>query len=211
MRKVAGGLVRDLSEAEIVEDRARALAEGGLGGTRAPAAEEEAGKGRIALEVVGDDHVLEGGHLAEDGGLLEGPDHSPPGDRVRRLAGDLLPAEADPPRGRPQERGDELEQGALAGPVRADDAEDPALPDRERHVVDRGETPEALGEALDLEEAHGRFSGIWSHRLQPAPVPAPAPAPGPGPGPPPAALPPGRPRLSSPFGSQSISPIMSRA
>ena len=140
---------------------------------------------------MGDDHVLERAHLPEDGRLLEGPDHPPPRHRVRRLAGDLLPGEPHPPRGRPQERGDELEQGALARPVRADDAEDPAFLDRERHLVDGGEAPEALGESLDLEEAHGRFSGRWSQRRQPVPqpAPAPAPAPGPAPAPPPGAAP----------------------
>ena len=139
--EVAGGLVRDLPEAEVVDDLARALAEGGFGGARAPAAKEEPGEGRVALEVVGDDHVVEGGHLPEDGRLLKGPDRAAPGDRVRRPPRDVFPGEPHPPRARPQERGDELEQGALARSVRADDAEDPAFLDRERHLVDGREDP----------------------------------------------------------------------
>src|SRR2546430_6627577 len=48
--------------------------------------------------------------------------------------------------------------GGLAGAVRAQEPEDLAAPDGERHVVDGGRTPVALGEILRLDDglAHRR-------------------------------------------------------
>src|SRR6185503_10852303 len=70
---------------------------------------------------------------------------------VCRQAGNVLPQEPDRPRGRPQRARDQVERGALARAVRADQAEDLALGHLERHVLDGEEAVKVLGQPLDTE------------------------------------------------------------
>ena len=100
------------------------------------------------------DDVLERGHLLEDGRLLECPHHALAGHGMRLEPADPLAVEQDLAVGRRQERGDQLEQRALAGAVRADHREDLAVRDLEADVVDRDQAAEALGQMLDAEQAH---------------------------------------------------------
>ena len=53
---------------------------------------------------------------------------------------------------RPLQPDDDLQQRALAGPVRTDDGDDVAVVDPERHAVDGREAAEALRDRVDLEE-----------------------------------------------------------
>jgi hypothetical protein len=53
---------------------------------------------------------------------------------------------------RPFQPDDDLQERALAGPVRTDDGDDVAVVDPERHAVDGRETAEALRDRVDLEE-----------------------------------------------------------
>src|SRR2546430_13539319 len=69
-------------------------------------------------------------------------------------ARDVLALE-DRAAGRPrEERGDQLEEGALAGAVRPDDAEPLARVRLERHAVDRHEAAESLRQVADLHDDH---------------------------------------------------------
>ena len=63
------------------------------------------------------------------------------------------PLNSTSPGARRQERGDQLEQGGLAGAVRADHREDLAARDVEGDVVDGDQAAEALGQVLDLRGA----------------------------------------------------------
>ena len=60
--------------------------------------------------------------------------------------------------GRPQ-AGDRFDGGGLAGAVRAEDAEDLALLDGERHAVDGGAIAVALGEVGDFDHVHAPSIG----------------------------------------------------
>jgi hypothetical protein len=53
---------------------------------------------------------------------------------------------------RPLQPDDDLQERALAGPVRTDDGDDVAVVDPERDAVDGRETAEPLGDRVDLEE-----------------------------------------------------------
>ena len=59
---------------------------------------------------------------------------------------------------RREEAADQVHERGLAGAVRPDEAQELALPDRQRDVVDRPVVPERLGDVPDLQEAHGRRS-----------------------------------------------------
>jgi hypothetical protein len=94
-------------------------------------------------------HVLEEREPAKRPWDLERAADAEVDDPVRRLAGDLATLEADRPRVRREGAREHVEDRALAGAVRADQAEDLALLDPERHAVDGGEAAEALRETLD--------------------------------------------------------------
>ena len=58
------------------------------------------------------------------------------------------------PRGRREKAADQVEEGGLAGAVRADDRAQLAGLDRHRHVVDGDQAAEMLGDVLDPQQAH---------------------------------------------------------
>src|SRR5439155_5785577 len=97
-------------------------------------------------------HVLDQREAAERAWDLEGAADAEVDDPMRRLAGDLASGEPDRAAGGRQRPGDYVEDGALAGAVGADQAQDLALVDLERHGVDGGEATEPLGQALDLQQ-----------------------------------------------------------
>jgi hypothetical protein len=53
---------------------------------------------------------------------------------------------------RPLQSDDDLQEGALSGPVRTDDGDNVAGVDYERHTLDGRETAEALRYPVDFEE-----------------------------------------------------------
>ena len=74
---------------------------------------------------------------------------------VGRHAGQVGPAENDPPGARRLEPGQEPHQRGLAAAGRTEQAKELALEDVERHVVDCGGRAEALGDALEADQGHG--------------------------------------------------------
>ena len=79
-------------------------------------------------------------------GDLERSRQSEDGARGHVERGDVKAGEIDSPRVGLQDAGDEVDQRRLAGPVGADQRDEPALIDAEAHVVGDGERAEALGE-----------------------------------------------------------------
>jgi len=95
-----------------------------------------------------DEDVLLRRHLPEQADVLEGPADAELGDRVRRLAGQVVAVEEDLARGRPVDPREHVEERRLARAVRPDQADDALPRDREVHVVHRDEAAELL--------SHGR-------------------------------------------------------
>src|SRR5690606_15319888 len=108
--------------------------------------------------------------------------------RVRRPAGDVVPAEQDTPAGGRGAAGDDVDQRRLSGAVRADHAEEVAGREGETDALQHPQPAEALGEVLDAQLLDARDGtgggGIHWLRLPRAPPRAP---PLPPAGPPPAA------------------------
>src|SRR5437867_6808116 len=94
-------------------------------------------------------HVLEDREPAERPRDLKGATDAEVDDPVRRLAGDLALLETDRAAVRDEDARQHAENRALAGPVRADQAQNLALFDREGHMVDGREAAEALGETMN--------------------------------------------------------------
>ena len=82
------------------------------------------------------------------------------GDRVRRLAGDVVAVEDDPAGGRLVDAGEHVEERRLAGAVRADQADDRAARDREVDVVDGDEPAELLAQPDARRGCRRRWSSI---------------------------------------------------
>ena len=142
-------------------------------------------RGRHQLVVLRDHQVLEHGHAAEQADVLEGArDPRMLGDLVvghaleqvelpstvvlplavdRGRRSETAPGverHGDPPLGRLVEAGDAVEDGGLAGAVRADQRGDVAAADGEGKVVDRHQAAEAHGQMLDREDRVGLASAL---------------------------------------------------
>ena len=89
-----------------------------------------------------DAHVVEHRQVAEQREVLEGAADADVGDAVRRPAQDAAALEQDVAGARRVEPAEAVEQRRLAGAVRADQAEDLALPHVERDVVERDDAAE---------------------------------------------------------------------
>src|SRR6202030_3844598 len=72
-------------------------------------------------------------------------------DAVGRLADQLAAMQLNRSGGRPQDAGDEVEHGGLAGAVRADQADDLALVDDGIEAIDSGQAAEAASQGLNLQ------------------------------------------------------------
>src|ERR1700674_1848039 len=70
---------------------------------------------------------------------------------VRRLADQLAAMQSNRSGGRPQDAGDQVEHGGLAGAVRADQADDLALVDDGIEAIDCGQAAEAASQGLNLQ------------------------------------------------------------
>ena len=102
--------------------------------------------------------VLAHGELPERLDDLERPRHAEASDAVARRLRDVLPVEDDRARRRLVEAGHAVHERGLARPVRADDAEDLALSDREVDAVHGGEAAELLRDPASLEDGMARDS-----------------------------------------------------
>jgi hypothetical protein len=108
-----------------------------------------------------DQDVVDDGLVLEDREVLEGAGDAEAREGVRRQSREILPVKKDLAAGWPEHRADQVEQRGLAGAVRSDQAADLARFDLEAHVLDRGQTAEAFGDADDIEK-----SSHDSHRLR---------------------------------------------
>ena len=109
-----------------------------------------------------DQDILHHAEVAEHATKLERTRDTagPPVSRAK--SGDGLPIETDLAAVRPVEPGNEIEQGGLAGTVRADDADQFALGEVEIDVVDRGEPAEAPCQSTQGKQ--GCMAGDWRVR-----------------------------------------------
>ncbi len=105
-----------------------------------------------------DRDVLADRHAAEGLDDLEGPSDPGLGDDPRLDAGEVTTVDQDGPRRGLEVPGDEVDEGALAGPVGADDTEGEAFGDAEAHVVDGLEAAETNPQAPGLQDGHRAHS-----------------------------------------------------
>ena len=111
-----------------------------------------------------DQHIVEHVEVREDAGRLKGPGDAEPGDPVRLPAGpgDRRVADHELAVVGRVDAGEQVEQGGLARPVGADDTGDGPGLGGERHVVDRDDAAERLGELAGLKPARTRTSpSLW--------------------------------------------------
>ena len=90
--------------------------------------------------------------------MLEHHADAEPRDFVRRPARDLDPVDADRAAVRPLDAENRFHHGGLARPVRPDQTENLAGFDGEADVLHRGQSAEALDEAVDLEKGRALTS-----------------------------------------------------
>ena len=76
-----------------------------------------------------------------------------PGDHVGPLAHDIFSPKFDPPFGRPEKTGDQIEKRGFAGAVRPDDSDHLAFFHVDIHMGDRGE-PAKVFRQIDCFEKH---------------------------------------------------------
>jgi hypothetical protein len=130
--------------------------------------------GRIHLTQIGRElEVLEHRHVAVDGRVLGQVPDAPA--HLEGVLEDVEARDLGAAGGRREVAGQHLHGRRLAGAVRAQEAEDLALVDLERHVVDGSRGAVVLGEALDLYHhvRHGRPFLVWGDlRPQPADIQA---------------------------------------
>src|SRR5260221_2465513 len=130
---------------------------------------------RLAPELAArEQDVVHHGEVAPFAGSLECPDQSEPGYGVRALADQLPAGQPDAAPVRPPEAGHQVDDGALARAVRADQADDMALGHGERAVSHRLHAPEGLAEAVDLEERGAHCGASPGSAGSALPVPDPA-------------------------------------
>ena len=154
-RELRGAALRLHLEPQLREDRRHLVA-------HIPA-------GRNALrgrhpDVVGD------GHAVEQADFLKGAAHAAASPQMARHGGAVGAEIADASRARRKVAADDLEQGGLAGAVGADQANDLARADRERHVAQCHHAAEVAADAAHLERGHSRVDSRV-HREPPVIVP----------------------------------------
>src|SRR5215208_2267749 len=100
--------------------------------------------------MVGADHdVLEGRQMREQPHALRGPRYAEPDKLVRLHPPKVAPAPASSPAVRAHKAADDIEECRLAGPVRADHADDPPGRNVEADVVECAEALEMDADTLD--------------------------------------------------------------
>jgi hypothetical protein len=96
------------------------------------------------------DQVIQNGRLIEQVSGLEGAANPPLGDVVAAQRRDVLPVEDDPPGAGLLRTAHQVEKGALAGPVGADDRVDLVGLELDGNILNRRQTTEHLGQVLDF-------------------------------------------------------------
>ena len=98
--------------------------------------------------------VLPDRKVAEQADVLKRARHARRQRPVRLCAGDVAILEHDPSAGDRQDAADQIDRGALARAVGADQAEDLALLDREIQLIDGTDTAEMLAEGFEFQYRH---------------------------------------------------------
>ena len=106
------------------------------------------GKARVRA----DQHIVEHREIAEYAAMLERAREAERREFLGRQAGDVAAGEPHRAGVGPVQASNEVEQRGLAGAVRPDHADQRAVIDGEREVVDGGDAAEAAREAGDLEQ-----------------------------------------------------------
>ena len=138
-----------VGEAAHAEQFVNALADFDVVGLRQPGAQTESGG-----DLDRDAQIFPHRQFGKDLGDLEGPRHAAPDAARRQQMRDVLAVENDAARCRREEAGDQIEEGRLAGAVRADDGAQLAGLDRHRDIVDGDQAAEMLRDVFDLEQTH---------------------------------------------------------
>src|SRR5581483_5625436 len=107
-----------------------------------------------ARDLDGDFQVFADRQFRKHFGDLEGSRDAFPDPPHRELAGNVLAVENDLPGGLGQEAADQVEEGGLAGAVRADHCAQFAGLNGHRYVVDGHEAAETLRDILDTQQTH---------------------------------------------------------
>src|SRR6202042_3237378 len=97
-------------------------------------------------------HILKNGEVRKDRADLKGAHDAAPRNVGRPFASDVFAAIEDGARCRLQEFGQQIKEGGLTRPVRADQGVDLALFDADRNTIDRDEPVEVLNQTVRLED-----------------------------------------------------------
>src|SRR6202030_2150407 len=122
---------------------------------------------RRAMEMRADGDILPHGQPRKRLHDLEGPRQAAARELVRRRAGNIRAVIDDDARRRPLETRDDREQRGLASAVRTDQRGDAAGLGRERDLIERQKTAEALRHPIELEQrlSHGGLPESLSESL----------------------------------------------
>ena len=150
MRQVGGQLLGLGAQPDLLQHRLGLVHDVGKGAVVAQHAPA------MAARLRGDADVFQHARVGQDVGDLVGAGDPLLRDPVGRQPGDVIAVEQDPAGGRPQHAGQAVEEGALAGAVRADHGADLVAPDREIDPVQRGQPAEAHGQPLGAQDRFGR-------------------------------------------------------
>ena len=124
---------------------------------------QQVGEDAGALMAVAPHHdVLERGHAKEDLQILECPRQAATRELFRRERAHILACEPHAALLRQVEAGDDVEQGRLAGAIRADDGEDRARRDRQAHIIDGMHAAEGDRQVFGREDGHARLAAKFS-------------------------------------------------
>jgi hypothetical protein len=164
LRQEPRRLVAVLRDAETLEQRLHRRQ------PRRPAQRLPQREGAALGDAAGDEQIVGDAQAGEDLRHLERARDAGGDDGARRQRGDVAAEEGDAAGARLQIAGDEVDEGCLAGPVGADDADALALGDADIDVVGGDDRAETLVEADDVEQrAHGvavrrarRRAGRWN-------------------------------------------------
>ena len=146
-RRGSHARVGAIGEADMVEAGAGFASAAALCAADMEWAEHGADRLLTALVREADEHVVLGREVGEEAEVLEGAADAGVDDGLGREAIERAALEGDGAFLGPEEAGDDVEDGGLAGAVGADEAGDEALGDGEGGAIQRLEAAEALLEA----------------------------------------------------------------
>jgi len=156
----AGGAVGKLPQVDLVQPVAGVLHGLALALAKRRGLEQPGEEVGVQVPVLGDQQVLDRGHVLEQPHVLEGTHHALAGDLVARQAFDRLAVQEDAAGAGLVETGQAVEHRGLAGTVRADQCHHLFFLDGQGYAVDRQQAAEAHRQAGYFEDltAHLRSS-----------------------------------------------------